>query len=272
MPKKHYSSVVELVLETLHDQLGQVDTDRFVEALRTHFPRVQWSECYWTWYIEQCTIGRFKHLFSREERKQLSAIKPHPSDHHGAVEIHLSNLAPIRKVAMAALRYEDAMAGTRRLNVTSQIGQMLACYHLKLKLNVDPHQREHCAIDSEGQRIQIKTRRLISPEPAKSDNRLGSLPLAESDYTILVQLDHHYRLVDIWKAETPALLEDVKPGRNSLNFQDFMDKAHMIWPVQSLEQNATEGNTPMQEASTMPDPQTSEDSVEAVPVTLSAPT
>ncbi len=231
MSKEHYSSVVELVLEILHDQQGRIDVDRLTETLRLHFPRVEWNESYWHWYLEQCTEGRFKHLFSPTERDHLVTAQQELSPKDQGVEINLSSLAPIRKTAMAALRFEDAMVGTRKLNVTSHIGQMLACYHLKLRLNVDPHQRDYCALDAEHQRVQIKTRRLVVPLPTKEDTRLGRLPQADTDYTILVQLDHRYRLLDIWQADTEQLLSHHRPVPGYLHLQDFMAVARQIWPL-----------------------------------------
>ena len=59
----------------------------------------------------------------------------------------------------AALVYETATHGKRKLGITGEVGELLACHQLGLKLVLDPRSEGFDAVDKYYLRVQIKTRR-----------------------------------------------------------------------------------------------------------------
>ena len=71
MTKEHDNSIVYLIQQIIHEQEGRVDAAQLEEALHTRFPLLEWDESYWHWYVYQCTLGRFTHLFTKIEKNNL---------------------------------------------------------------------------------------------------------------------------------------------------------------------------------------------------------
>jgi len=68
----------------------------------------------------------------------------------------------INKVKSAidvALEYEAATSGKRKLGITGEVGEVLVCHKLGLKLVLDSRSEGFDALDKNGLRVQIKTRR-----------------------------------------------------------------------------------------------------------------
>lgn len=101
----------------------------------------------------------------------------------------------------SALSYEKEMCGKRKLGITAEVGEILACYHLGIKLVLDPRSEGFDAIDKDGRLVQIKTRRSESEGLPRDAGRVGSFSKHKFDYALLVLLDNNYKLCEIWKAD-----------------------------------------------------------------------
>ncbi len=116
----------------------------------------------------------------------------------------------IQKVEIAieaALAYEAATGGKRKLGITGEVGEILVCHQLGLRLMLDPRSVGYDALDSGGQQAQIKTRRSESNGLPRDAGRVSSFSGHEFDYALLCLLDHQYRLREIWQAD----YDDLRP-------------------------------------------------------------
>ena len=115
------------------------------------------------------------------------------------VDEHLINR--VKSAITAALAYERATGGKRKLGITGEVGELLVCYRMKLRLVLDNRSQGYDAIDREGKRIEIKTRRSESVGMPRDSGRVSRFSEHEFDYALLVLLDHEYRLCEIWRAD-----------------------------------------------------------------------
>ncbi len=110
------------------------------------------------------------------------------------------------KIAIdAALDYETQVLGKRKLGITGEVGEILVCYHLRLRLVLDSRSEGFDAIDKNGLRIQIKTRRSESEGLPKDGGRTGRFSKHRFDYALLGLLDHDYKLCEVWHADYDKL-------------------------------------------------------------------
>jgi 5-methylcytosine-specific restriction endonuclease McrA len=72
MKKKSYSYIIELVFDIIHQTKGLVDYDTVTSEVKKRFPKSKWQKSHWAWYRTQIKTGRYKHLFSEEERENLA--------------------------------------------------------------------------------------------------------------------------------------------------------------------------------------------------------
>ena len=68
-------------------------------------------------------------------------------------------LSAVREAVSAALRYEETTGRKRKLGITGEVGEVLVCHKLGLRLCLDSLKEGFDARDSRGKRVQIKTRR-----------------------------------------------------------------------------------------------------------------
>ncbi len=139
----------------------------------------------------------------------------------------------IRKAALSvALQYERATGWKRKLGITAEVGEVLACGVLKLKLATNPRSEGSDAIDSEGKSVQIKSRRSESPGLPRDVGRVGTFSKHRFDYALLVILDREYRLAEIWRTDYDDLapLIDRQKRRNP-TISGFKSNAKLIWPT-----------------------------------------
>ena len=101
----------------------------------------------------------------------------------------------------AALIYEAATHGKRKLGITGEVGELLACHQLGLKLVLDYLSKGFDAVTEDGLRVQIKTRRSDSEGLPRNAGRTGHFSKHEFDYALLVLLDNKYQLCEIWRAD-----------------------------------------------------------------------
>lgn len=139
-------------------------------------------------------------------------------------------LAAVEDVRRAALAYEKASGGARRIGITGEVGEVLACHQLGLRLCVDPMSGGVDAVDRKGRRVQIKTRRSESGGLPSDAGRIGTFSRHLFDYALLVILDQEYGLAEIWHAEqarVSALIDRQK--RRNPNLAAFKRLATQVY-------------------------------------------
>jgi len=107
----------------------------------------------------------------------------------------------IKSAIDVALEYEAATNGERKLGITGEVGEVLACHKLGLKLVLDSRSEGFDALNKDGLRVQIKTRRSESEGLPRDAGRAGVFSKHEFDYALLALLDHKYELCEIWRAD-----------------------------------------------------------------------
>jgi len=101
----------------------------------------------------------------------------------------------------AALAYEKATHGKRKLGITGEVGELLVCRQLGLKLVWGNRSEGFDAVDKDGLRVQIKTRRSESEGLPRGAGRISRFSKHKFDYALLAILDHKYKLCEIWRAD-----------------------------------------------------------------------
>lgn len=132
----------------------------------------------------------------------------------------------------AALAYEATTGGNRKLGITAEIGRLLACHALGLRLVLDQRCEGYDALDPDGLRVEVKARRSESPGLPRDAGRTSSFSKHEFDYALLVLLDHDYELCEMWRAE----YEDVWPiiereGRRNPSLSSFKRVGRKVYPA-----------------------------------------
>ena len=107
-------------------------------------------------------------------------------------------LQATRDAIRAALHYE-ALLG-RKLGITAEVGEILACHALQLKLMRDPLTEGYDAVDARGKRYQIKTRRSASGGLPLDKGKMGRFSQHAFDYAVLCILDAEYEVFELWRA------------------------------------------------------------------------
>lgn len=251
-----YPSIKALVLDFVHRCAGDVDYDTLTEKVRKHFPESRWKRTHWSYYRSTILHGKFKGQFSQAELATLSqsgrgrmaeatgnkssgALRPKPetkpdtdiSDKPRAALVSQEALDAISKAVGAARAYERAAKG-HKLGITGEVGEVLCCHLLGLKLCVDPRSEGFDAMDSNGKRVQIKTRRSESDGLPRDAGRVSTFSRHEFDYALLVLLDPEYSVAEIWRAEYTDIADLIESQkRRNPNLASFKRKATRIWPA-----------------------------------------
>lgn len=105
----------------------------------------------------------------------------------------------INSAIEAALIYENVTHGKRKLGITGEVGEILVCNQCGLKLVSDYRSEGFDAIDREGKRVQIKTRRSESEGLPKISGRVSRFSKHSFDYAILAILGKEYNLCQAWR-------------------------------------------------------------------------
>ncbi|MBN1936324.1 MAG: hypothetical protein JW934_16785 [Anaerolineae bacterium] len=136
----------------------------------------------------------------------------------------------LKPAIAAALAYEEATQGKRKLGITGEVGELLACHQLGLELALNPRAEGFDAIDQDGLRVQIKTRRSESEGLAKSTGRTSRFSSHEFDYALLILLDPEYQLCEIWRADYSDLKPIIeKQKRRSPSLSSFKRVAKRVY-------------------------------------------
>lgn len=129
----------------------------------------------------------------------------------------------VYKAIDIAVKYEAASQGIRKMPITGEIGEVLICKHLGLHLIADFQAAGIDAIDKNGLKVQIKTRRESQDEAKGNHVRIGRFSQHYFDYALLGILDKQYRLREVWKAAyadlMPIIDNDKKRNPNMSSFK-----------------------------------------------------
>jgi hypothetical protein len=102
----------------------------------------------------------------------------------------------------ASLSFEDLTG--KQLNITSMVGEVLACSKRNLKLVKNDINTGFDAIDEDGLRVQIKTRRYLGT-PTSSSAMTGNLLNLNFevpyDYAVLVLLTREYQFKEMYRID-----------------------------------------------------------------------
>jgi len=138
------------------------------------------------------------------------------------IEIDNKLINVVKSVIDMALEYEAATHGKRKLGVTGEVGELLVCYQLGLKLVLDSRSEGFDAMDKDGLRVQIKTRRSETEGLPRDAGRTGIFSKHEFDYALLALLDNKYELCEIWQADYNKLKPIIeKQKRRQPNLSSF---------------------------------------------------
>ncbi len=107
----------------------------------------------------------------------------------------------IKSAIDVALEYEAATNGERKLGITGEVGEVLACHKLGLKLVLDSRSEGFDAVDKKGLRVEIKTRRSESEGLPRDAGPTGVFSKHGFDYALLALLGNKYELCEIWRAD-----------------------------------------------------------------------
>ena len=118
-----------------------------------------------------------------------------------AIKIDNELINVVKSAVDVALDYEAATNGKRKLGITGEVGEVLVCYQLGLKLVLDSRSEGFDAMDKDGLRVQIKTRRSETEGLPRDAGRTGIFSKHEFDYALLALLDNKYELCEIWQAD-----------------------------------------------------------------------
>lgn len=101
----------------------------------------------------------------------------------------------VDKIIVDALAYEKITG--RKLGITGEVAEVMACDKLELKLMADPLSAGYDAVDEKGKKYQIKSKRITK----NNRGRVGTFSKHRFDFLILILLDKNYKVIGIWKAD-----------------------------------------------------------------------
>ena len=108
------------------------------------------------------------------------------------ITINQTILKVVHKIILDALEYEKITG--RKLGITGEVGEILACDKLKLKLLADPLSAGYDAEDDDGNRYQIKSKRIIN-----NSGRVGTFAKHKFDCFVMILFGKKYQVTGIWK-------------------------------------------------------------------------
>jgi hypothetical protein len=121
----------------------------------------------------------------------------------------------IKKVIDTALAYERATCSKRKLGITAEVGEVLVCHRFGLRLMLNPRTEGYDALDSDGKRVQIKTRRGESKGLPSDFGRIGQFSRHPFDYALLVILDQDYNLREVYRGGVQRPATDSRKGEEA---------------------------------------------------------
>ena len=120
-------------------------------------------------------------------------------------EITQEHVDVIDSAIKVARQYETMMGDKQRLGITGEVGDIKACFKYNLKLAKITQSPGYDAVDEDGKKVQIRTRRIVSGTKTIDSKRLSTFTKDKFDYCLLVFLDKEYDIDEVWKTESAAL-------------------------------------------------------------------
>lgn len=137
----------------------------------------------------------------------------------------------VASVVKAELVYQRATNCGRKFGITGEVGEILVCRALDLKLVENPRSEGFDAVDTKGRCVQIKTRRGESGDLPKDGGRLSKFSAHECDYALLGILNSEYKLVAVWKADFATLRPIIlKHKRANPTIRQFKSIGVQVYP------------------------------------------
>jgi len=137
----------------------------------------------------------------------------------------------VASVVKAELVYQRATNCGRKFGVTGEVGEILVCRALNLRMVENPRSEGFDAVDAKGRCVQIKTRRGESGDLPKDGGRLSKFSAHECDYALLGILNSEYNLVAVWKADFAKLKPIIlKHKRANPTIRQFKSIAVQVYP------------------------------------------
>jgi len=242
MTRQNRVTIKSVVFDAIRRTQGTIQYPELEKEVLERFPQSAFQKSHWIWYRYQCTKGKYASQFNRVEKRNLSKPAEARSSKKTdtapttpeirTVPVTEEILSGICKAIEGALAYENAIGGARKTGITGEVGEVLVWDHLKLRLCIDPRAGGFDAVDGNGRRVQIKTRRSESKGLPNDAGRIGTFSKHPCDYVVLALLDHEYRLSEIWRADYSDLLPLLaKHERRNPNLSTFKKVAERIWPA-----------------------------------------
>lgn len=119
----------------------------------------------------------------------------------------------INSLIRIELAYERLTKGKRKFGITGEVGELLACNQLGLSFVLNSRSEGFDAIDENGKKVEIKTRRSETADLPRDTSRTSKFADHKFDYALLVILDNKYRLYEIWKASYKKLLPVIQNNK-----------------------------------------------------------
>lgn len=161
-------------------------------------------------------LSRTPNRRNRKKAPGRSTARREDTDEFDTITVDDAILRGLEPAIIASLMYEKITHGTRKLGITGEIGELLVCRQLGLKLVLDSRSEGFDAIDKDGLRVEIKSRRSESDELPRDAGRTSRFSPHPFDYALLGLLDRQYRLREVWRADYNRLkpLIDKQKRRN----------------------------------------------------------
>ena len=146
------------------------------------------------------------------------------------IEIDNKLINIIKSAINVALEYEAATNGKGKLGITGEVGEVLVCHHLGLRLVLDSRSEGFDAVDKAGLQVQIKTRRSESEGLPSNAGRTSKFSEHPFNYALLALLDHKYQLCEIWRADYNKLKPIIeKQKRRDPSLSSFKNVGELIF-------------------------------------------
>jgi hypothetical protein len=140
------------------------------------------------------------------------------------IKITPTILKAVRDAIRATLAYERATNCGRKFGITGEVGEILVCHKLGLRLSKQPRSEGFDAIDRKNNRVQIKTRRSERDELPADAGSTSTFSKHRFSYALLALLDRDYKLVEVWRADyhqVERIIRKHKRTRRNLTIRQF---------------------------------------------------
>lgn len=135
-----------------------------------------------------------------------------------------------KSVIKAAIEYENRTQ--RKLGITGEIGEVLVCIHLGLKLLRNPRTEGYDAIDKKGRRVQIKVRRSETGDRVNEGGRISRFSNHEFDYALLGLLNKKYELYKLYQVayrKLEPIIQNEQNEKRGITIKSFLKVADDIF-------------------------------------------